>query len=300
MEITSPKNNPAGLHGEFDVEGGSFSSGSLHGALFYSIGANRFSVSGNGFHTDRYLDPPVLGNYTNLGNSGGFTLSYEHDFMNGDRIFAKFTQQALRYLVPNELVQEQAGQRQDAAQKETGGQIHYTHAFSTDLFLSLAASVRDASALLSSMPNPLPSSSSRIVATGRGTPEPTLPGTTAGTTGKLVLMGYSTRFAKACNTRLLIRPNSILILLCNFSLPITVGTPSHPHMLGTRLPSENGTSAPGCGSIDNLKDSSFRFGCGVGTLIENPPHVAVALRGPVVVVHTRALVVTGTCTHPRG
>lgn len=150
VEITSPKNNPAGLHGEFDAEGGSFSSGSLRGALFYSVGANRFSISGDGFHTDRYLDPPVLGNFTNLGNSGGFTLSYEHDFTNGDRIFATFTRQALRYLVPNELVQEQAGQRQVAAQKEMGGQIHYTHAFSKDLFLSLAASVRDASARLSS------------------------------------------------------------------------------------------------------------------------------------------------------
>ncbi len=150
VEVTSPKNNPAGLHGEFDAEGGSFSSGSVHGALFYSAGRNRFSISGDGFHTDRYLDPPVLGNYTNLGNSGGFSISYEHDFTNGDRVFATFTQHALRYLVPNELVQQLAGQRQDAAQKETGGQIHYTHAISTDILLSVAGSVRDATALLSS------------------------------------------------------------------------------------------------------------------------------------------------------
>src|SRR5579862_6357513 len=119
VEVTSPKNNPAGLHGELDAEGGSFDSGSLHAALFYSIGANRFSISGDGFHTDRYLDPPVLGNYTNFGNSGGFSVSYEHDFSNGDRLFATFTQSAVRYLVPNELVQQQAGQRQDGAQSET-------------------------------------------------------------------------------------------------------------------------------------------------------------------------------------
>ena len=150
VEVTSPKNNPAGLHGEMDAEGGSFDSGSLHAALFYSFGANRFSISGDGFHTDRYLDPPVLGNYTNLGNSGGFSISYEHDFSNGDRLFATFSQNAVRYLVPNELVQQQAGQRQDAAQSETGGQIHFTHAFSTNVLLSLAASVRDATALLSS------------------------------------------------------------------------------------------------------------------------------------------------------
>src|SRR4029077_3929632 len=46
IEVTSPKNNPAGLHGEFDAEGGSFSTGSAHAALFYSSGANRFSISG--------------------------------------------------------------------------------------------------------------------------------------------------------------------------------------------------------------------------------------------------------------
>ena len=152
VEITSPKNNPIGLHGEFDAEGGSFSSGSVHAALFYSTGENRFSVSGDGFHTDRYLDPPVLGNYTNLGNSGGFSASYAHDFSNGDRVFVTLTQHAVRYLVPNELVQQQAGQRQDAAQEETAGQIHYTHAFSTDVLLSVAGSVRDATTLLSSNP----------------------------------------------------------------------------------------------------------------------------------------------------
>ncbi len=150
VEVTSPKNNPAGLHGEFDLEGGSFSSGSAHGALFYSTGGNRFSITGDGFHTDRYLDPPVLGNYTNLGNAGGFSASYEHDFSNGDRLFATFTQHAVRYLVPDELVQQQAGQRQDAEQKETGGQIHFTHAFSTNVLFSVAASVRDDTALLSS------------------------------------------------------------------------------------------------------------------------------------------------------
>jgi hypothetical protein len=150
VEVTSPKNNPVGLHGEFDADGGRFSTGSVHGALFYSTGGNRVSISGDGFHTDRYLDPPVLGNYTNLGNSGGFSASYERDFSNGDRVFVTFTQNAVRYLVPNELVQQQAGQRQDATQKETAGQIHYTHAFSTDVLLSVAGSLRDATALLSS------------------------------------------------------------------------------------------------------------------------------------------------------
>src|ERR1019366_3237906 len=86
-----------------DVNGGSFSTGSANAALFYSRAGNRFSVSADGFHTNRYLDPPVLENYTNLGNAGGFSASYEHDFSNGDRVFSTFTQHAVRYLVPNEL-----------------------------------------------------------------------------------------------------------------------------------------------------------------------------------------------------
>ncbi len=150
VEITSPKNTPAGLHGEFDAEGGSFSTGSVHAAVFYASGENRFSISGDGFHTDRYLDPPVLENYTNLGNAGGFSAAYERDFSNSDRLIFTLTQHAVRYLVPNELVQQQAGQREDAVQEETSGQVRYTHPFSTNVLLSLAASVRDATALLSS------------------------------------------------------------------------------------------------------------------------------------------------------
>jgi hypothetical protein len=150
VEVTSPKNNPAGLHGEFEAEGGSFSTASGSGALFYSTGGNRFSITGDGFHSGRYLDPPVLQNYTNIGNAGGFSSSYERDFSNGDRLFVTFAQHAVRYQLPNELVQQQVGQRQDSEQKETSGQVHYTHAFSADILLSVAGSVRDASAILNS------------------------------------------------------------------------------------------------------------------------------------------------------
>jgi hypothetical protein len=156
VEVSSPKNNPAGLHGEFEVEGGSFSTASASGALFYSSGGNRFSISGDGFHSGRYLDAPVLQNYTNIGNAGGFSSSYERDFSNGDRLFLTFSQHAVRSEVPNELVQQEAGQRQDSEQKETSGQVHYTHAFSANILLSVAGSVRDAYALLNSNPDSTP------------------------------------------------------------------------------------------------------------------------------------------------
>ena len=150
VEVSSPKNNPAGLHGEFEAQGGSFATASGSGALFYSSGGNRFSITGDGFHSDRYLDSPVLQNYTNAGNAGGLSSSYERDFSNGDRVFLTFARHEVRYEVPNELVQQEAGQRQDSREKETSGQIRYTHAFSADILLSVAGSVRDASALLNS------------------------------------------------------------------------------------------------------------------------------------------------------
>jgi hypothetical protein len=150
VEVTSPKNNPDGLHGEFDAEGGSFATASGSGALFYSKGGNRLSITGDGSHSGRYLDPPVLQNYTNIGDAGGFSTSYERDCSNGDRLFATFGQHMVRYQVPNELIQQQAGQLQNSEQKETSGQVRYTHAFSADILLSVAGSVRDSSAFLNS------------------------------------------------------------------------------------------------------------------------------------------------------
>jgi hypothetical protein len=52
--------------------------------------------------------------------------------------------------------------------------------------------------------------------------------------------------------------------------------------------------------VGNREDTSFDFYGGVGCLVENAPHVAVALRGPMVVVHAGALAIAGAGAHPRG
>ena len=51
-------------------------------------------------------------------------------------------------------------------------------------------------------------------------------------------------------------------------------------------------------AIDDLENGSFRFDRGVGSLIENAPHVAVTFRGAVAVGHFRALFVSGAGSHP--
>jgi hypothetical protein len=46
-------------------------------------------------------------------------------------------------------------------------------------------------------------------------------------------------------------------------------------------------------AVDNPEATSFDSYGGVGCLVENAPPVAVALRGPMVVVHAGGLVVAG-------
>ena len=150
IEVTTVKDVPSGVHGQLDVNGGSFSTASGSAAVSYVLDKNRFSLSGNGFHTDRYLDPPVLANYTNRGNAGGFSASYEREFSGSDRLRVTIIHNAVRFLVPNELIQQQSGQRQDITNLETSGQVFFQHTISPNLFLSLSGSVRDANANLTS------------------------------------------------------------------------------------------------------------------------------------------------------
>ena len=150
VEVTTRKDIPAGLHGQFDANGGSFSNAGGSAAVSYAQDKNRFTVSGSGFHTDRYLDPPVLENFTNRANQGGFSASYERDFSEHDHLRVTASHNEVRFLVPNELVQQTAGQRQDIHDSETGAQIFFQHTISPQLFLSFSGSVRDAEASLAS------------------------------------------------------------------------------------------------------------------------------------------------------
>ena len=67
----------------------------------------------------------MLENFTNRGNAGGFSASYEREFSGSDRLRFTIIHNAVRFLVPNELVQQQAGQRQDITNLETSGQVFY-------------------------------------------------------------------------------------------------------------------------------------------------------------------------------
>lgn len=145
VEVTTDKNTLLGWHGNFESAGGSFEQLDGSAAISYAREKESYSVRAFGLHSGRYLDPPVTDNLTNAGNSGGFSAAYERDFATSDRLRLGVSRNSLRYLVPNDYLQQGAQQRQDVFSEETSGQIYFQHTFSPTLLLSVAGGVRDSS-----------------------------------------------------------------------------------------------------------------------------------------------------------
>jgi hypothetical protein len=148
VEINTAHDSVSGLHGQASLQGGSFDQKSGFASLQYGKGKNAFGISGEGFMTNRYLDPPVLENYTNHGSGGSIAGRFERNWNATDSTQMYFTSHRSGFLVPNELLQEAAGQRQDRAAAETSGQVSHTHLFSPNVLLQVRGMVRDTSAEL--------------------------------------------------------------------------------------------------------------------------------------------------------
>jgi len=152
VEMVTTKDSRQGLHGEAVLAGGSFATADGYLLTEYGWGKNTLGVSAQGAMTDRYLSPPVLQNYTNTGTTGDFGASYERDFSNHDRLGFSIRHELSRFLVPNEQIQQAAGQRQDRDNLETIGIASYQHVFSPNVLGDLHGMVRDDSETLSSNP----------------------------------------------------------------------------------------------------------------------------------------------------
>jgi outer membrane cobalamin receptor len=150
VEVNTVQDFRKGMHGELSLSGGSFDTAGAFGMAQYGWGKNNVGVSAGGDMTDRYLNPPVLQNYTNSGTTGGFAADFERDLTNRDSLSLQVRHELSRFLVPNEQVQEQAGQRQDRNNFETMGIIAYQHTFWPDVLGDFRGMVRDDSQGLSS------------------------------------------------------------------------------------------------------------------------------------------------------
>jgi Carboxypeptidase regulatory-like domain len=154
VETVTDRNPARGVHGMAVLGGGSFDT--LNGYLgsSYFDGRNVFGLSLDAGQTERFLDPPVIQNFTNIATLAGAKASFESDLTPRDRLRLSLSFSRSGFMVPNELVQEgtTAGeaQRQDRNAREVSGQIAYQHTFSSNVLGTVQGRVRDDEAGLTS------------------------------------------------------------------------------------------------------------------------------------------------------
>lgn len=161
IELNTTRNTSPGFHAVYVAQGGSFGTLSSYLSGQYVAGKTTVSASGEGFLTDRYLDPPATTNYTNHASSTAFHTSVEHDFNDANRLRVALLNQQTWLQVPDDLLQHANGQRQDRTSGSTEGQVSYQHVFSPSLLGSIRGSIRDVTASLWSNPLSTPISASQ-------------------------------------------------------------------------------------------------------------------------------------------
>jgi hypothetical protein len=156
IEVNTLKDTKQGLHGQAVLSGGSFDTAGAFAQAQDVWSGNTLGASASGDGTNRYLNPVVPENFTNNGTTGDFSVHYERDLTPVDRLGLIVRHGFSRFQVPNEQVQEDAGQRQDGDNAETMGIASYQHVFSANVLGALRGMVRDTSNDLTSNPESTP------------------------------------------------------------------------------------------------------------------------------------------------
>lgn len=143
VEVNTQQDSQPGFRGQVVLSGGSFNSAGAFARGQYAWGKNLFGASASGSMTDHYLNPVVVQNYTNRGTLGDFSANYQRDVTRRDRINFIVRHDLSRYELPNEQVQQAAGQRQTADNIETMGIVSYEHTFLSNMLADLRGMVRD-------------------------------------------------------------------------------------------------------------------------------------------------------------
>jgi len=180
IEVDTLRDGRQGFHGQATAYGGSFETAGGDVSGQYGWGRNVLGISLGADFTTRYLDPPVEQNYTNTGTNAAFSANYERDLGDHDRFTVILRHDQSRFQVPNEMVQQEAGQRQDRGADETAGQFSYVHIFSPNVVADLGLMARDISGTLWSNPFSTP----MLAAQDRGLRETYLKGTVSAHFGR--------------------------------------------------------------------------------------------------------------------
>jgi hypothetical protein len=148
IEVVTTAPTRQGFGGSASVSAASFHTWSGEAVAEHGWPETTVSVAGGSAGTDRYLDPPVEENYTNRGSTSNAAVHFLHDLTPVDRFGAILRYGRARFVVPNEHVQQEAGQRQDRDSRETIGQFSYQRIMSPNLLGDVRGMLRGVSAAL--------------------------------------------------------------------------------------------------------------------------------------------------------
>ena len=146
IEVVTTSAARRGLGTSFSASVGSFLTTSGDAVVEYGREKSTLSVTAAIAGTDRYLDPPVEENYTNHGTTANASLRFERDLTTSSRFGVILRRGDARFLVPNERVQQEAGQRQDRRGAESAVQFSAQRIVSPSVVGDVRVMLRDVSA----------------------------------------------------------------------------------------------------------------------------------------------------------
>jgi hypothetical protein len=156
VELNTHRQTDPGLHGTLVLSGGSYATLSGYGQLQQTRPKDTLAVSATGSETSHFLNPVVPENYTNTGTAGSFAASYEREVNERESLSFSGRRELSRFLIPDELVQQQAGQVQNGDNFETMGTGRFQYIVSPKSLLLLSGMWRENSNDLLSNQHPTP------------------------------------------------------------------------------------------------------------------------------------------------
>lgn len=154
--VDTLQNPQPGFHGQAVLSGGSYDTAGAFAQGEYGWGANMLGFSASGDTTGHYLNPVVTQNYSNTGSLGDFSGNFQRTLSPKDRVSFLVRRESAHYDLPNEYVQQQAGQRQNGANFDTYGIGVYQHTFSSNVIASIRGMARQFNGNFNSNPESTP------------------------------------------------------------------------------------------------------------------------------------------------
>ncbi len=161
IEVVNSSPARQGFGSSLSASVGSFDTGSGEAVLEHGSEKTTISATAAASTTGRYLDPPVEGNFTNHGAAASGSVRVERDLSSSSRLGVIFRHASSHFLVPNENIQQEAGQRQDRNSLENAAQFSLQRIFSSTMVGDVRGMVRDVSAKLWSNPESTPIAASQ-------------------------------------------------------------------------------------------------------------------------------------------